>query len=294
MTGRSDRDCSTSSATVAPGKTPDAVEKAILDGDRKAEDNTDRALGAREGAQQRQARRRQRPDQLADEARTLLADFAAELRRPGADQPAHRPHRAKSPPPTCSAWPARISPRRTAPSSSPCRSRPPQPRERRDEHEADRHDCAAVFATAAVGHAQAPAGQDKPQAVVMKGKAPVNEQRAARSSCRGRTKSTLQQRAARDGARGSSSAADHHAVDRCAGPAAISIRPITSDSRSSPPRTYARARPARRPLEIAEQLERLAATLAVNTSLSDEDATISASALTEQCGRSARSSWRKS
>ena len=50
------------------------------------------------------------------------------------------------------------------------------------------------------------------------------------------------ERPARDGARGSARAAGHASSCRCAAPAATTIRPITSGSRSSPRRTCARAR----------------------------------------------------
>ncbi len=139
---------------------------------------------------------------------------------------------------------------------------------------------AAVFATAAaVGLAQVPPGQEKPQAVVMKGKAPVNDSllkitlpRPNESTLsNGLHVMVLEDRRAPQitmqlivrGAGGYFDPPDHIGLAQFT---AANLREGT---------------PGKSSAQIAEQLERLAATLAVNTSLSDEDATITASALTE-------------
>jgi zinc protease len=121
--------------------------------------------------------------------------------------------------------------------------------------------------------------QDKPQAVVMKGKAPVNDSllkiklpRPNESTLsNGLHVMVLEDRRAPlvtmqlivRGAGGYFDPPDHIGLAQFT---AANLREGT---------------PGRSSAQIAEQLERLAATLVVNTSLSDEDATITASALTE-------------
>jgi len=130
-----------------------------------------------------------------------------------------------------------------------------------------------------IGYAQAPAGQEKPQAVVMKGKAPVSDtvlrvklpraQEAALSN--GLKVLVLEDHRAPQvtlqlivrGAGGYYDPADHLGLAQFA---AANLREGTATRSSA---------------DIAEQLERLSGTLTVTASMTGEDATISASALTE-------------
>jgi predicted Zn-dependent peptidase len=136
-----------------------------------------------------------------------------------------------------------------------------------------------VAASVAATGAQAPAPQDKPQGVVEKGRAPVSDtllqirlpkpNEAELSN--GLHLLVLEDRRAPQvtlqliirGAGGYFDPADHIGLAQFT---AANLREGT---------------PGKTSAQIAEQLERLAATLNVTTSLSDEDATISASALTE-------------
>jgi zinc protease len=137
---------------------------------------------------------------------------------------------------------------------------------------------AIAGSTAAAGHAQG-AAQDKPQAVIMKGKAPVSDNvlkiKLPRPSeaqlSNGLHVMVLEDRRAPlvtmqlivRGAGGYYDPPDHLGLAQFT---AANLREGT---------------PGRSSAQIAEQLETLAATLTVNTSMSDEDATISASALTD-------------
>jgi zinc protease len=139
---------------------------------------------------------------------------------------------------------------------------------------------ALASAAATAGYAQAPAGQqEKPQAVVMKGKAPISE-------------TVLQIKLPRPNEAQLSNGLHVMVLEDRRAPQ-ISMQLIVRGAGGyfDPPDhlglaqfTAANLRegtPGKTSAQIAEQLERIAAAIGVNTSMSDEDATITASALTE-------------
>ena len=139
---------------------------------------------------------------------------------------------------------------------------------------------AIALATGAIGYAQPPAGQqDKPQAVIIKGKAPISDK-------------VLQVKLPRPGEADLSNGLHVMVLEDRRAPL-VSMQLIVRGAGGyyDPPDhlglaqfTAANLRegiPGKSSAEIAEQLERLAATLTVGASMSDEDATISASTLVE-------------